>query len=380
MGRRKSIAESTSTEHETDEPKGWQPEPAPEYVSGADDELDQVFSDFPQNEACIELFRINAQGGRPMFLEEITPATFSFAYVTNTYGGGRYMAKGKYKDGSKRRMPFEIEGEPIIAKRKAPQQNTQPMALPAVNQTIERVIETGQPGGDFQAALLTMMRQMIQEARTSETQMLEKMRLYKELFGVPTKQEAPLDVALNMFQKGVELAGMNGGGGEGANFWMLALKELKDPLTKIVDTINHAVVRGGPTRAIAGAPPAAQPVAVAPAAPEGDAMLGMVRAILPALINGAAKNADPGVYVDFVLDQVPGTGYTGLCEWLRTPDCLDKLAFIEPGIRFQQEWWAQFRGELLHALEEELGNAGTVQPQQVANPTTGSPTDNQSLS
>lgn len=105
-------------------------------------------------------------------------------------------------------------------------------------------------------------------------------------------------------------------------------------------------------------------------------MLGMVKMVLPALINGAAKNADPSMYVDFLLDQCPASAYDSLRTFLLKGDCLDQLATIEPGIRFQQDWWISLRSGLLEALNEELGHAiRTLQPGETSEPTTGTPTD-----
>lgn len=375
---------------EFDEP---QPQPVePEPVAEEDRQLDEVFASFPQNEACIELYRVNAQGGRPLFLDQLCPSEFSMATVTERYGGGRYRAKGKYKNGDKVDEPFEIEGDPFPVKRKVPLGNPSPFA-PVLPHEIERAshgqIAIPDVENGFQAAMLTMMRQLMQEARGSEMAFLEKMKIYKEIFGQQAQKEAPLDVALNMFTRGVEMAGLQGGG-EGPNFWMLALRELKEPLIKIVDTISSAVNQKQPqldTRSFSqpgGAPLSAPPPVAAPA-PEpvsgDDMILLFVKSVLPSLINGAAKNADPATYADFLLDQVPGSAYDALRTWLMAPDCLEKLAAIEPGIRFQQDWWSSLRTILLESLNEELGHAvRPIHPSPDSDPATGDPADHPDVS
>ena len=383
MGRRKSVSESTSIKQDTDSLKTWLPEPGMERVVTDDDELDTVFEDFPQNEACIELFRVNAQGGRPLFLEQIAPITFSFAYVCETYGGGRYMAKGKYKDGSKVRMPFEIEGDPFPVKRRLPDLRPHTPVVPGILPAGERVMDTArEAGGNMETVVLALIQELRAGSGDAEMKMLEKMRLYKELFSSGPQKEAPLDVALNMFTKGVELAGLQGGG-DGPNFWMLALKELREPLMKIVDTVQMAIA--SPSRVVnsalsglPGAPVVSQPKpesAPVPGKPEDLNMLHAVKAVLPALVNGAAKNADPVVYVDFLLDQFPASAYPQLRTFLEAPDCLDKLAYLEPGIRFQQEWWISLRLSLIEALTEEREPHvnGRVQSESPLDPAT-SPT------
>lgn len=407
MGNRRSIKEQTSTKHETDNPETWNREPATvRTVDPEDAELDELFSDFPQNEACIEIYRVNSQGGRPMFLEQVAPVTFSMAYVTENYGGGRFIAKGKYKDGSKVRMPFEIEGDPIPVKRKIPQGGPVVTSLPgAAPQAIERVIEQAGNGsqGELVAVLAGMMQTMMRELKTSETAMLEKMKMYKELFGgAPAGPQAPFDQAIAMLKQGIELGSAAGAGdGSGGNFWLLALDKLKDPLTQLMSTIQTAVVASRTTNITPGKPAALPPGATVPAPAlavpaqpspysepvngnvtnNEDPMLAMVKMVMPALINGAAKNAEPGFYVEYILDQLPESAYDPLRNFLLTPDCLDKLALIEPGIRFQQEWWVSLRGGLLGALNEELGNGvRPIQPSSASNPTTGAPPDSSDIS
>lgn len=363
------VRQNANVAHDPNDPRTWQDDTPATYVVQPDEdtELDEVFADFPQNEACIELYRVNAQGGRPMFLEQLSPAMFSMAYVTERYGGGRYFAKGKYKDGSKKRMPFEVEGDPIPVKRRAYQVDPLAPVLPAgaAPPSVERIIETS--GGD-NAAILALVRTMITEMKNSETGILEKMRLYKELFAQPEKQSTPVEQAISMLKQGIELGAANQGG-EGGFPWLMVLDKLKEPLTKLADTVHHAVtsrsVANVPVQPVQPSPPG-QPAAPVPA-PEATAptpsepVLAMVRGVLPMLITGAARNSDPQLYVDLLLDQLPGSAYTALRQWLQQPDCLDQLAHIEPGIRYQYDWWVNLRSLLVSALEEELaGDSGSV--------------------
>lgn len=350
-------------------PGTWQQEQVADQVYDPDDEeIDQVFAQFPQNEPCLELFRIHPQGGRPLFLENVTPSLFSFGYVTGRYGGGKYYARGKYKDGSRVRLPFEIEGDPFPVKRIAPIETTpsQSTQLSATQPALSGFSEPIQIQGEGNQALVSIMRSLIHEMRNSEQQFLEKMKLYKELFAPAQRTEAPLDTALNMFQRGVEMAGAVGGEG-GISPWLLVLRELKEPLGKIVDTVQMAIQhppKPAPVGTLATAPklpgisPTPEPAPEPSSQP--DIVMVQLKAILPLLINGATKNTEPGLYVDFVLDQMPESAYVQLKDWLTKPGCLDALAAIEPGIRFQSEWWNELRTGLLVAFSEGSGHA--VQP------------------
>lgn len=364
-------------------------------VLTTDDELDEILADSPQNEACIELSRINAQGGRPAFLEDMMPSAFSYGYVTKTYGGGRYMAKAKYANGDKKKMFFEIEGDPFPVRRKYVATNPDAPVLPNMPRSIET--ETLQPvradGVGLEGMLASLMSQMMRQAQSTETQILEKMKMYKELFGnnQPTK-EAPLDQLLSMFQKGVELAGKGGGGGD-ENFWISIAREVKDPLMKLAETVHSAVTVGrqptqiNPPNGPAASPPnqgggAIQPGAQ-PAPQPGDPMLALmpiIKQIMPNLVNAAAKNLDPELYAGFVIDQTPETAYSGFREWLMKPGCLDQLAFLEPGVRFQRDWWEELRGELLKQLTEPTHADSSVQPLENSDPSNESATHSDSLS
>ncbi|MGL5936388.1 MAG: hypothetical protein ACRCZI_12305 [Cetobacterium sp.] len=376
---RKRLKDLSDTAQDGQDPSTWvnMPEKVQVVRPDDDDAIDEIFDDLPQNEACIELYRVNAQGGRPLFLEQLTPQEFTMSYVATKFGGGRYQAKGRYKGGERipKRMPFEIEGEPFPLKRKLPSADPLASVTPTnsgPNQggfaPVERV-ETGNPFADMQTAMMGMMKTMMLEMRGSEMQMLEKMKLYKELFGSGDRKDAPLDTALNMFSKGVELATMNNGGGDSGTFWLSAIRELKDPLLQIVQTVQTAIsapprnVTPRPTATVEGAP--SQPGGESEKAGPGMfGIVGMLKAALPALVNGAAKNSDPALYVDFLLDQVPESAYPTLKNWLSEPGCLDRLAMFEPGIRFQQDWWESLRVQLIEALGEEpiASGATDIQP------------------
>jgi len=356
-----------------EDPNEWKPEEAKTIISSDDEELDEVFSDFPQDESCIELYRVNPQGGRPLFIEEMTPSQFSFSYIAKKYGGGRYQAKAKYRDGRKLRKSFEIEGKPILVERVELSKDPHAPVLPGgfvPPVTPEPIVI--QAGSNIEQVLVSLVNKMMQTTQGSEMQMLEKMKMYKELFASGPTKEAPLDQALSMFTKGVELASMQGGGGDGSNFWMMAIKELRDPLMKIVETVQTAITPRQPMQINPAGRPAQAggtivPTPLSPAAPVEDpsmlGIMGMVKGVLPQLINGAAKNSDPGLYTDFLLDQLPASGYPQLKKFLEEPGCLDKLAFLEPAIRFQANWWEALRVQLIVALTEELGGGDSnVQP------------------
>lgn len=356
-------------EPELQDPRTWQEEAPPEYeVDPGDQEISEAFAQLPQNDPCIELHRTSKVGGRPVFLEQLTPALLSPAYIAEKFGGGIYVARARYKDGTPVRCTIEIAGDPFPVQRSVPNPAMAPVHSPAPPAPQEPLIVEGDDKGMAQ-----VLQYMIRRMEQSETAFLEKMKLYKELFGAEKKQETPLDVALQMFQRGLDAASMTEGG---ASPWMMLAREFKDPLLKIVDTVQLAVARAQPPGARppgagAGAPPTkpaqgTPPRSGAPENPEPGSPPTLAQrfaGFCPLLLTAAARNADPGSYAGVILDQVPQSAYPQLYDWLKDPRCLEQLMQIEPGIRFQAEWWEELRTSLVETLGEELGHADrTVQP------------------
>lgn len=374
-------------EPEATDPTTWK-EAQPEMTVHPDDsDLDDVLSALPQTEACIELFRINAQGGRPLYLESIQPSIFNLAYVTSKFGGGRYIASAKYVDGHRVKMPFEIEGDPLPVRRLGPGAGVEPLTVPSNAAHLQALLAPSAVSSEFEpapndmAGMFSVLVTLIKDMKSSKADMYKEMLMMKELFGTgqPSGPQATVDQVTNMMMKGIELAGKAGGPGE-TNVWLEVARELKDPLAKAFDALQMALATRGQHPAQPQPVMVAQPAQPAPQAPPtGEPVnlqiLNQLRMALPLLVNGASRNADPESYADLILDQTPENLYASLRDWLIKPDCLDMLAKIEPGVRYQQDWWISLRTCLLERLTEELGNGLTsVQSPENSEPTTGSPT------
>jgi len=370
-------------EADPNDPQTWAPAGVVNTIHPDDSELDEVLAALPQTEACIELFRINPQGGRPLFLESLQPSVFSLAYVTGKFGGGRYIASAKYIDGSRHKMPFEIEGEPIPVRRLGPGGGAEPFVLPQQPSHMQALLSQPAISNEFEqvpsdmSGMFGVLVTLIKDMKSSKADMLKELMLYKELFGAGNQQTGPqatVDQVTGMLMKGIELAGKAGAGGE-TNVWLEVARELKDPLAKAFDALQMALATRGQTPQ---PQPTVQAVSVTPQPPNGEpmnlAIVNQLRAALPLLVNGASKNADPEFYAEFILDQTPENLYPSLRDWLIKPDCLDLLAKFEPGVRYAQDWWIGLRDSLLSKLTEELGNGITpVQSPENPHPTTGGP-------
>ena len=358
----------------TDEPKGehddFKPEPGSQEEIDEDEEaMDQTFADFPQNDPCLELFRVKEKGGRPQFIEQMSPNGFTHAYVCENFGGGKYFLRGKYRDGSRRKMNFEIEGDPFPLKRKMPDPSAHPqqVILNQPDREDDRQEYPREGMGIFE------IMQLI--GRAEEKAEKRQQALFEMMFRNQNTQVAvqPVDQIFSVVEKVMTIA--NSAGGGDAPWWMMAVRELKEPLTKAIDTFNIALSRQGapggggvmpPTQPSTlppqapPPPPGLLPGAVSPSPGESnglpDPMVTQIKATLPFLINGARKNTDPSMYVDIILDQIPEAEYPRLRDFLLSPGCLDKLTAYEPGIAYQQEWWEGLRQAILEVLQEEIGD------------------------
>lgn len=360
--------------------KPQQEETEGEQFEPTDDDyrVNKIIRSMPQNEPCLELSRTHPKGGRPEFLEDMTPATFSRGYVAQKYGGGLYILTGIYSNGTEQKSRFDIAGEPFPVKRLQPAvMQTLLPNQPEPIRPVELPPNAGLP--EMFASLVTMMQNIMVQNKASEVDMLNKMRLYKELFATPERErhEAPLDQAFTMIQKGMEL-GQMAGGGDSSSMTMMILKELKDPVVKIVEALTQK--RGMPV-------PVVHPGAVTPAAPaaapgqepekeQENMVMILFKQYIPSLVAAATRGADVSIYTDYILDQVPPLYYDTVKTWLKQPDLLEQLCKVEPAIKNQLAWWADLQNDLISALiERATGGSQSLQPEPASESPANGPAD-----
>lgn len=334
-----------------------------------DQAMQQAVMGMASTERYVRLYRINDQGGRPKLIESLIPQDFNETYVQSKFGGGRFQAKWIDKSGRLFKYPFEIEGKPKFADSDDEDDEGFQTVQPGV-----QTFTPSQPAGPSFMEIIGLMNEARKDARTENAEM---MRMMMEGLRPQAMTPAPsgIEQTLGFVKELLPIIGQ-GGGGEPMPWYANVLLQLKDPLTKLLDTANTVVANSGKSQP-APMRPAQSAVRVNPVIqPEPkedpDMILSQFKSYLPVLLRGAAKNTDPTVYVEMILDQVPSIAYDTLRKWLLEPGCLDKLVAVEPGIQYQVEWWESLRGGLLEALNEELGNVvRTIQPE----PDTVTPTD-----
>lgn len=351
-------------------PEGWEDEKRGDDTINSDDlAMEEAVRGLAEGERYLKLYRVNEQGGRPRFLAHLIPEEFNEGYVAERFGGGRYFARWKMTDGTWKRYPFEIEGEPLPVQRIKPvaeEEEEEAQFIPPPQQTM------GGGGENFS------LRDMLLFMQQAEDRSFRQLQMMLQLMRPAPPPQAPTEQVFSLIEKLAPM--LQGAGGEGGNPWLIGLNQLKEPLTKLVDSVYLAMAaKGVPAQPAPAGPPAAPTIPSAPKAePMKDTppdMLAYIRQVLPLLVTAAAKNADPQTYADLLLDQLPPLSYAPLKEWLLKPGCLDQLAHIEPGIRFQAEWWESLRAAIVEALTEGADNElGTVQPNEAPRPSASAAT------
>ncbi len=323
----------------------WEAEKKEEEIDSEDQEMESIRNSLPGGVRCISVYRMHKAGlgGRPKFIAEIPPEQFRESFIQEVYGGGSYFGRWTKKDGSTIRYPFDIEGPEKILE--SAQDHHQRGGEEEEQRQIS--IQPAQPTGMNPMDVMRMIQDARKEAREEMRMMLELMR--------PTQQTP--DMTKQVFDIVEKIAPMMSGGDGGGSPLMMVLAQFKEPIIKLVDSISSAAMRPAqPVYPSTGRPTIQPNPASAPTQSEEDMIKLMVKQFLPVFINAATKNADPNLYADMVLDQVPESAYPKLKEWLEKSTCLEEIASLEPGVRYQQEWWNSLRASILMAMLEHANN------------------------
>lgn len=342
-----------------------------------DQAMQQAVMGMASTERYVRLYRINDQGGRPKLIESLIPQDFNETYVQSKFGGGRFQAKWIDKSGRLFKYPFEIEGKPKFADSDGEDDEGFQTVQPGM-----QTFTPSQPTGPSFMEIIGLMNEARKDARAENAEMMRMMVEGMRPQAVAVAQTPTgIEQTLSFVKELLPIIGQ-GGGGEPMPWYANVLLQLKDPLSKLLDTANTVVANSGRPQPVQPKPmprnsaSIAKPVQVEPIdsiepKEEPDMIVTQFKTYLPVLLRGASKNTDPAVYVEMILDQVPSMAYDPLRKWLLEPGCLDKLAAIEPGIQFQMDWWQSLQGGLLEALNEELGHGvRSIQPQPDSDTTT----------
>lgn len=318
-------------------------------VDPQDHKVRRLMQMMPGGLKCLQVFRYapGSKGGRPTYIDDISPEQFDFKTMKSMFGGGKFQVKWDNEDGSVSKGDFDIAG-PYINFDSQPEveRTPEPVFQPAVNQPVQPAQQGIDP---FQ--LMQMMQKAEERGEARMMKLLEFMR---------PQQQSP-DVTKQVFEIVEKIAPMMSGG-DGGSPWMVALTQFKEPLLKIVDSVHAALTRPPvpPNPPVPPKAPVAQPSLDQHSQPSEDDMLKLlIRQYLPVFVNAARNNGNPDIYADMVLEQIPESMYPKLKEWLEGPTWVQDITSIEKNIEFQLGWWHLLKSSLIEGIKENA--VGDVQ-------------------
>lgn len=198
-----------------------------------------------------------------------------------------------------------------------------------------------------------LLRQVLPaRAPESDESLLNRLKLMRDVFA-PAGGGARGGgaEAITVFLQGLNLGrSLEPHGSAGTSDVLLeTVKTLGPELARVVREGQAAQQRlpakrdRNPPLATAAAPAAPPP---APAAPGQPAMTPEIRKLLDLLLDAAARDADPELYAELVIDQV---GVDELTQLAAMGDPVELLAGLEPRVRERLDWFRE-----LHAAMEAL--------------------------
>jgi hypothetical protein len=175
------------------------------------------------------------------------------------------------------------------------------------------------------------------------------MKMMKEVMG--SGQSMSPDKVMELVMKGMELAKETGGGG-GDDWTGVAAKAidvLGEPLAMLMQT--SAIAPAAAPAAVSTATVQRQPVTVVK-----PMMNPMVKQYVSFLVGKAAKGADPDLYADLVLDNVPETLVR---QFMDDPDPVAKLAVFDARVAQHAEWFRDLGQACMEALNADAPGSGS---------------------
>lgn len=339
-------------------------EVATQYVNFEDVKAKRLLHAIPGGSKCMSVFRypVGNKGGRPSYIDDISPDQFSYQSIKQIFGGGKFSIEWEDEKGKLTKSILEVEGPRFKFDEDEPEKEPAKLVRPADEEEDGPIhVQTGRsyphPGPDHGGISPIELMKVIQDAQDrGEQRILKILELTK-----PERVEQSPDMTKQIFELAEKVVGMSSqmGGGEGGGSPLLAaLAMFKEPIQQIVQTIHAAVNRPAmpvnPPIHPQTAPVQHMPIQQNPPKQEVDVVTMMLSRYLPMFIEAASTNEDVNIYADMILAKIPESQYTVLHAWINKPDCLDGLAQINPAIGYQKAWWIQLRQSIIEGLNDAL--------------------------
>lgn len=305
-----------------------------------DDEVSSFFSAIGGDVTQVKIYRY-AEGARLAYVATVAPDEVSEEVIAQVYGPGRYSIRlcdqsGKYV--AHRRL--DIDGNRALWEAQRQQ-----AALGAVKPT-----ENG--GASAQLELLRdqinrqqeMMLKLVESRNGGSSSTSDTINLLTTLLDrfKPADPAGSIRTMMEAFTRGVEVAGTVGSEGDSKLAWLKVIERVAELVPKTIQDMNAARVGGGETL------PQRNPIQTA-------------RMALASLKPKALKGADPGIYIDLLMDNLEDPAWMPALELLRRP--YDEIVTAVGDQDLSQEpyrsWFNKLREGILDELQRLTAMDGT---------------------
>ncbi len=321
-------------------------------LSPPEDELSQVLGELDgSGGGFVKVERIR-EGKRPEFVGELSPSGFSLSLLQERFGGGDYTVTVFDSQRRYRKRSTVAVAQPL----RSPMQEAPPSAIEKLLAVMQASMKQQQ---DTLAALVTRSQAPAAAADPQEMRrgILQDLALMKTLVGGGESQQLGPDKILEVLKTGMQIAKEAAAGGE---------VDMMTVLGKAVDVLGEPFADLLRARAVVPAAPGGQidprrlPVAgAAPVAakPKQGGGMNMQQAVA-FLVNKAAAGADPGLYADLVLDNVP----EAMLKPVLAGDVVATLSQIDPRVADHAQWFRDLGAMLSEALRPDDAGTGSTAP------------------
>lgn len=320
------------------------------------DELGQVLGELDSASAATIRVERMREGKRPEYVGEMSPSGFTLANLQERFGGGEYALT--VLDGARRYVKrTTVAVAPPL----------KPASAPAAEAAgIEKLAQaiTTQLQQQGQLLQLLVMQSRLggggaavtnQDPATMRKQLLEEMQLMKGIIG--GGQSVGPDKVLELVMKGMEIAKETAGAG--GDSWPAiagkAIDVLGEPLAQLVQA--QALAPAMPSQTSPASSPAAGARAIA--RPQPQQVNPMFKQYLSFLIGKAAADADPALYADLILDNVPEHL---IRQFLADADPVAKLAAFDARVNQHAEWFRDLGRACMELLNAHASGPGAGSP------------------
>jgi hypothetical protein len=342
-------------ETETFEPEN----PARDDEEGdPDDAFARVMAEFDQTEddLTIKVYRVpgelNVRGEREIFLFFARPSDFPLLErLRDKYGTGTYRVR--VYDGNRIKRSFVYAVESLARP-----------ALTAQSSELGAMVEAMK---QQHATMVSLVDRLTVSAPVDPMASLERMTAVmvnmRQLQGEPAERESSLSV----FVQGIEAAAKFGsaGGGE-TSFLDLVKSFIESPVVK--DVLGNLAGRVQPQAPAAAGQPAPQLVSHAAVPAAADTSNDQVQAFLQNvtyLVSRAANGSEPGLYAEWLLDNVDEANVR---ELVARKNAIDELVAAVPMVGPHRVWFARLLEDVKFSLEQfDAQEGANVRPEVPAN-------------